>query len=142
MFSNCLRARARSCVCVCVWAALSASVPHAAAAACKDAADCGFNGECNVRSGACECAPPWKGPECQVLNLKDASPGLHEGDRSTSTWGGSVLYGDDGRLYMYAAEMVGHCGIQAWTRNSRIIVASADNLSAPFAFERELYVWS
>ena len=28
---------------------------------------------------------------------------------------------------------------QAWTRNSRIIVASADNLSAPFAFERELY---
>jgi hypothetical protein len=39
---------------------------------------------------------------------------------------------------MYAAEMVAHCGIQAWARNSRVVVASADSASAPFTFEREL----
>jgi hypothetical protein len=40
---------------------------------------------------------------------------------------------------MYAAEMVAHCGIQSWSRNSRVIVASADNLSAAFSYEKELF---
>ena len=102
---------------------------------CKTRADCGYLGECT--GGACVCEPPWKGPECNGLDLGPAAPGLHE-DR-TSSWGGSVLHGDDGRLYMYAAEMVAHCGIQAWTRNSRVIVASADNQSAAFRFEKELF---
>jgi hypothetical protein len=108
----------------------------AAAASCKDAADCGYLGECGS-AGACVCEHPWTGPECNRLALADAAPGLHETD--TSTWGGSVLHGDDGRLYMYSAEMVAHCGIQSWTRNSRVIVASADNAGAPFRFERELF---
>jgi hypothetical protein len=40
---------------------------------------------------------------------------------------------------MYAAEMVAHCGIGSWTRNSRIVLTSADNLTSPFRFERELW---
>ena len=46
---------------------------------------------------------------------------------------------DHNRLYMYAAEMVGECGIGSWTRNSRVILASAANASAPFRFEKELW---
>jgi hypothetical protein len=104
---------------------------------CTDEADCGYNGVC--RLGVCHCLPPWTGPECQRLSLKDVhlTAGLRE--MSTSTWGGSVVHGDDERLYMYASEMVAHCGIEAWTRNSRVIVASADNISAPFRFEKELF---
>ena len=47
-------------------------------------------------------------PECQQLDLLPVEPatGLHEPD--TATWGGSIVHGDDGRLYMYAAEMVGN----------------------------------
>ena len=89
----------------------------------------------------CHCALPWAGPECQRLSLRDVLPGVGLDLRAagTSTWGGSVVHGDDGRLYMYASEMVAHCGIDAWTRNSRVIVASADNISAPFRFEKELF---
>ena len=111
----------------CVWAALLA----VAAAACKDAADCGFNGECDGGSGECKCAPPWKGPECQALDLKDASPGLHEAEARTSSWGGSVLHGDDGRLYMYAAEMVGHCGIQVMVPRHTIMSSARPACPTP-----------
>ena len=108
----------------------------AATAGCSSEADCGYNGRC-IAGGSCECEAPWRGPECSSLDLKPAAPGL--AIPRSSSWGGSVLHGDDGRLYMYAAEMVAHCGIQAWTRNSRVIVASADNASSEFKFERELW---
>ena len=39
---------------------------------------------------------------------------------------------------MWASEMVGGCGIGSWTRNSRLVLASADNVSAPFSFEKEI----
>lgn len=104
---------------------------------CKDEADCGYNGAC--QHGVCVCSPPWTGSECQRLDLKDVRPATGLREASTSTWGGSVVHGDDGRLYMYASEMVAHCGIESWTRNSRVIVASADNISAPFRFEREVF---
>ena len=63
---------------------------------CSDAADCGFNGEC--RTGACVCSAPWAGPECQRLLLRDVVPAAGLRELSTSTWGGSVVAGDDGRL--------------------------------------------
>lgn len=30
---------------------------------CKDAADCGYNGQCDA-SGSCACRSPWKGIAC------------------------------------------------------------------------------
>ena len=131
------RGRCGAAAAAAVFAALCSAMMEPATAGCASAADCGYNGACT--GGACRCEPPWTGPECQVLRLKDVAPGSGLREDATSTWGGSVLYGDDGRLYMYAAEMVAHCGIQAWTRNSRVIVASADNASAPFRFEKELF---
>eukprot|EP00039_Didymoeca_costata_P002312 m.59275 g.59275 ORF g.59275 m.59275 type:complete len:434 (+) comp11234_c0_seq3:188-1489(+) len=107
-------------------------------ASCTTEEDCGYNGECVKNT--CVCNKHWSGPECQVLNLAPTvreHTGYHV--PNTSSWGGSVVVGDDGRLYMYAAEMVAHCGISSWTRNSRVIVASADNTSSPFQFERELF---
>ena len=47
---------------------------------------------------------------------------------NTSSWGGSIIQGDDGVFYMWAAEMVEHCGLGAWTRNSRIILASSNHV--------------
>jgi hypothetical protein len=40
---------------------------------------------------------------------------------------------------MYAAEMVGECGIGSWTRNSRVVLSSAANATAKFVFEKELF---
>ena len=55
---------------------------------------------------------------------------------TTSSWGGSVLQSDDGHWWMWSAEMVDHCGIDSWTRNSRIVLASTASLAEPFQFER------
>ena len=41
----------------------------------------------------------------------------------TSTWGGSVVKGRDGQFHMFAAMMVGHCGINAWLQNSVVLHA-------------------
>ena len=35
--------------------------------------------------------------------------------------------------------MVGHCGIGSWSRNSKIVLASADNITATFAVEKDLW---
>ena len=79
------------------------------------------------------------GPECQVLDLAQVPKegGYHLS--ATSSWGGSILQDDTGKLWMYAAEMVGHCGIGSWTRNSRVILASSESISSPFKFEKELF---
>ena len=128
------------------WSLPGVLTPWPGAARCDPHRSGGLRGRRRLRlqrnghqceAGICRCEAPWSGPECQRLELAPAAPGLAES--LTSTWGGSTLHGDDGRLYMYAVEMVGHCGIQAWTRNSRVIVASADNASAPFKFEKELF---
>eukprot|EP01045_Picozoa_sp_COSAG04_P031119 COSAG04_NODE_5643_length_1542_cov_2.119889_1_plen_399_part_01 len=103
---------------------------------CATALDCGLNGACVA--GACVCDKPWTGTTCSSLALGTASrAGGYHVPRTTS-WGGSVLRHDDGRYYMWAAEMVGSCGLGAWTRNSRVIIASSPNATGPFAYERQL----
>ena len=113
---------------------LAAIVAHLS---CSTEADCGWLGACV--GGTCACDQPWTGPECQVLDLASVPVAAVYRVGNTSSWGGSVLQGDDGRYYMYAAEMVAHCGIGSWTRNSRIVLTSADDLASPFRFERELW---
>ena len=107
-------------------------------AGCVDESDCGYLGVCDA--GQCSCDPGWHGPQCSSLRLAPVprGSGFHRLPNA-STWGGSVVRGNDGRLYMYASEMVGHCGIDSWDRNSRIVLASADNVTAPFVFEKELW---
>ena len=42
-----------------------------------------------------------------------------DADGFISSWGGSVLRGDDGTYHMWAAEMVNHCGIVVWIGRKR-----------------------
>lgn len=104
---------------------------------CVDWSDCGYLGKC--LDGSCVCDHPWTGPECQQLDLAPVPDAAGYQQANTSSWGGSVVRAENGRLYMYASEMVGGCGIGSWTRNSRVVLASADNATSPFRFERELF---
>ena len=123
---------------------------------CKDEMDCGANGACT--GGVCHCTAPWVGPQCSNLALLPVDRGS-SGYRppSSSSWGGSILRGDgdggdggdgdgDGnsttttRHWMWASEMVGNCGLKAWTRNSRVVLAaSAAGPAGPYAFVKELW---
>ena len=56
-----------------------------------------------------------------------------DGGRPTSSWGGAVHQRQtDGVFEMVAAEMTSHCGINSWTRNSRIVYATSRSASGPY----------
>ncbi len=114
-------------------------------AACHRDADCNYNGVCMVDAGACVCDAAWGGPACDALALlppasKAAPPlGYRRRDRNgslTTSWGGSVLHdAETGTWHMYAAEITGHCGMNVWLSNSRVVHAvSPDPRTTPFAF--------
>ena len=101
-------------------------------APCASDADCSYNGICKRGSGgaSCACSPAWRGSQCSTLNLLPARPdaGLNASDAGgpLSSWGGTVLAGDDGKWHMHVAEFVGQCGFNGWATNSRVVHAVAD----------------
>ena len=108
----------------------------AASAACVTDLDCSNNGVC-ASGGRCNCDPAWLGAACSTLNLLPATRGhgLHSADapvHNTSSWGGSVLKGEDGRYHMWASELVNHCGLNLWTSNSHVVHAVASEPSCPW----------
>ena len=60
-------------------------------------------------------------------------PGLRVLFKNQSSALGQVLHGRDGKWHMLAAEIVNHCGINAWTRNSRVVHAISDIASGLYA---------
>jgi len=113
------------------------------AAGCWYDADCNWNGKC-VDTDHCECRPGWTGDFCDVLDLRPTNPKAgyqyFVDGQNVSSWGGSVVYGNDGLYHMYAAEMSGFCGLSVWLANSIIIHAtSPDPLKVPF--KRQSTVW-
>ena len=102
---------------------------------CSSAADCSFNGKC-AQSGSCSCYPQWMGKHCGQLRLiptaRDAGLQSRDARGRVSSWGGSVVRGDDGLYHMYAAEMTHHCGIVVWLSNSQIRHAVATRADGPF----------
>ena len=102
------------------------------------AANCSYNGE--HRGGRCVCAPQWTGPQCDAFSFAPLQPGAGYQPPGASSWGGSVLRGDDGRYHMWAAEMTEHTGIKAWVTNSQVVHAVAQ-APAPHRFERRGTVW-
>ena len=117
---------------------LSTSSLSTSSASC---AACSWNGAC-LPNGTCACDAPWTGAGCDVLDLLPltaSSEALgYQGSSSSgeliSSWGGSVILGDDGLYHMYAAEMGGFCGINVWLSNSIVVHAtSADPLTVPFS---------
>jgi hypothetical protein len=77
-----------------------------------------------------------QGLRCEQLHLLPTARGSGyrgvDNGRNTSSWGGAVLPGPDGKFHMWAAEMTEHCGIGAWIQNSRIIRATADRVEGPY----------
>lgn len=108
---------------------------------CRDNADCSMNGQCS--NGACKCDPAWSGLRCEQLNLVPAKRGAGyrgvDNGRNTSSWGGAVLKGEDGKYHMWAAEMTEHCGIGAWAQNSRIIRAVSDTPGGEYKRAQVVY---
>ena len=102
---------------------------------CSSRADCSYNGAC-TDGGVCECYPQWMGKYCGQLNLvaTDADAGLqsHDAGGRVSSWGGSVVRGEDGLFHMFAAEMTNNCGIVVWMSNSLIRHAVSASPHGPY----------
>ena len=121
------------------WAADLLGVPLLSAARaatsfpCATAADCALNGDCV--NATCLCDAAWTTSAgaafgCATLALLPAArgAGLHsiDGGANSSSWGGSVLRDEaTGQWHMWASEITAHCGINAWTYNSRIVHATS-----------------
>ena len=109
-------------------------------ASCDDDSDCSYNGKC--LSKVCRCESAFRGEFCDAFDFAPrvfAESGLRtleENGTYTSSWGGSVLLGDDGMYHMWASEMTYSTGIKAWLTNSRIVHAVADDKTRPFVFRR------
>lgn len=106
--------------------------------------DCSFNGE--AVKGRCVCDPGWQGEFCHQLKLGPARNGsgldqLHDPSKNISTWGGSVVKGDDGRWHMWASEITRKCGIHRWITNSIVVHAVSDGPSSNWHFERKAEVF-
>ena len=76
---------------------------------CRSDDDCSLNGKCI--SGTCQCRPAWKGDRCETLNLLPATKGAGyrgvDDGHNTSSWGGAVLQGPDGK-WVRALSCVSH----------------------------------
>ena len=108
----------------------------AAAAACASAADCAWSGECTPEH-RCACDAAWTGERCTTLALQPAASdaaGLRRAN--SSSWGGSVAHDAAAGVWrLFFADMMGHCGLDSWQRNSQIGVAVAPSPLGPFRYD-------
>ena len=124
-------------------AALALSLARAAVpqlpGSCVTSSDCSLNGDCVA--GACVCDPWWSGSAaCDVLALLPAE--RDEGYRNASgvtSWGGmSVRDNSTGAWHLFAAEMVGRCGLGTWKTNSRVVRGVGAAPGGPFSIVQEV----
>jgi hypothetical protein len=107
---------------------------------------CNLNGV--LLNGFCECDVAWTGANCTELSVlpTNATSGLVDADARgvhLSTWGGSVLVDDYGTWHMWAARMVGNCGIGSWLSNSEIVHATANSPTGKFAVDSVVWpIWA
>ena len=120
---------------------LPTPLPAGGGGGCSDDEGCSLNGVCSP-NGVCVCDPSWRGTSCEVLRLLPAArdSGLRsvDGGRPTSSWGGAVHRQPDGTWGMLAAEMVNHCGIDSWTRNSRVVFATSPTPGGRFTRQSQV----
>ena len=101
---------------------------------------CNYNGGRADPAAPCECERPWTGPTCDVLDLapitdRERRLGYQYVDNgmNVTSWGGSVVRGDDGTYHMYASEISEYCGMNVWLANSMVVHAvSPDPRTKPF----------
>ena len=106
---------------------------------CTSAADCSLNGDCVA--GNCACDPWWSGSStCDVLAIlpaKKSAPG-YRNSSGVSSWGGMSIRDDAGVWHLFAAEMVGKCGLGSWKTNSRIVRGIGNLPGGPFTIEQAI----
>jgi hypothetical protein len=109
----------------CFWGNVTSGQNNPAAyrSQCANEGDCSYNGICGD-DGICKCHPQWMGKYCGQLHLvaTDKNAGLQSRDSGgrVSSWGGSVVRGDNGTYHMFAAEMTNNTGILVWMSNSQV----------------------
>ncbi|MEZ4899375.1 MAG: glycoside hydrolase family protein [Saprospiraceae bacterium] len=57
-------------------------------------------------------------------------------DTAWYTWGGSMVSGPDGRYYLFYARWSRDTGFRGWLANSEIALATADDPSGPYVFQK------
>merc|ERR1712100_78326 len=119
-------------------------LPHVVQS-CTTDEDCSLNGVCNGTH--CACDAPWKGDSCGLLDflpghgfLDDKPLCVYHGlDANSTSWGGSVLKApEDGKYYMWVAEMTNHCTLGRWRTNSAVTLAVSSKPEGPFERVRQL----
>ena len=110
--------------------------PIAPVGKCRTDIDCSLNGVCDRSTGACACDAPWKngvsGREaCNVLDVlphpDDYVPAYGGprtdtayGHQNTTSWGGNILLGEDGKYHMWVSAMGDGQGLSKWGQVSQI----------------------
>jgi hypothetical protein len=94
------------------------NAPSAFVTKCAGPADCSYNGEC--AAGVCRCHPQWMGKYCGQLHTVPTPRGAGlqstDGGGLVSSWGGSVVRGDDGKYHMCASRRA--LGRSTWQAQS------------------------
>jgi hypothetical protein len=118
---------------------------------CTSDLDCSLNGICDINSGICACDPPWIGnldgsntlPDCGFLKFTPAgSPAatkmqsqagvFHGVNTHWTSWGASVVKGQDSLYHAFIAEMANECGLGSWTQNSQVVHGVSSKPEGPF----------
>ena len=98
--------------------------PARGGSACARARSCSCS--CGAARGGAQHVAPRRAAPRRACRPREHSPGAHcftpciRAGGVCSSWGGSVLRGDDGTYHMWASEMVHNTGILVWMSNSRV----------------------
>lgn len=100
--------------------------------------ECNANGVYDAKSNTCVCDKAWRGDECERLallplphkTLGTIYPGINS--HTTSSWGGSVILGEDGLYHLLVAEFANSCGLATWQSNSFIRHAVAETVDGNY----------
>ena len=93
---------------------------------CQSELDCSLNGVCNNGSNnngsVCICDKPWKGPNCELLDVLPVKfPQGYGMTPNTTTWGGGIIHHGSGDTYhLFVSRMANDCLLEDWITNSRI----------------------
>lgn len=100
-------------------------------AGCSSDLDCSLNGLCVA--GRCECNAAWKGVQCEQFDQLPTALRMDIKELNVTTWGaGTLPRSVQGRYHLYAAEMVGNCGITTWQSNSQVVHLTSDTPTGPW----------
>lgn len=96
--------------------------------ACTTDDECSLNGFCTPGTGVCVCDKPWVDDSCSLIDVLPVDPATHPGAAvygyapNVSSWGGSILKGDDGQHHLFVAQMKTG-GLIGWGSQSECVHA-------------------